>query len=276
VERSCHALELVAGRYEIEDAIASGGMGAVYRAYDRAQHRRVALKRLLAAGNMRRRARMFEREFSVLSGLRHPQIVEVYEYGVDRSGAYYTMELLGGRDLREFSPLPYRTACRYLRDVASCLALLHARSLLHRDISPRNVRVTDDGRAKLIDFGTLSSFGRSSAVMGTAPGLPPEALHGAALDQRADLYSLGALAYWTVTGRHAYWVSSFDQLREAWRTPLLPPSLLVPKGTGLHPLPPELDELILSMLEQDPRARPAHAAEVVARLSAIVQLPSDE
>jgi serine/threonine-protein kinase len=268
--------ELVAGRYAIESVIAKGGMGAVYRAFDRTQNRSVALKRLLTEGDTRRRTRMFEREFYTLSGLKHPRIIEVYEYGIDQDGAYYTMELLGGRDLRELAPLPYRTACRYLRDVANSLALLHARGLLHRDISPRNVRITDDDRAKLIDFGTLSSFGRSTEVMGTAPGIPPETLYGAALDQRADLYSLGALAYWMVTGRHAYHVRSIDQLPDAWRRPLPAPSLLVPKTEGFEPLPPELDELIVALLDQNPLARPVNAGEVVARLAVIAQLPSDD
>jgi len=268
--------ELVAGRYRIEGVIAKGGMGAVYRAYDRAQNRRVALKRLLTEGDARRRTRMFEREFYALSGLKHPRIIEVYEYGIDEHGAYYTMELLGGRDLRELAPLPYRTACRYLRDVANSLALLHARGLLHRDISPRNVRITDDGRAKLIDFGTLSSFGRSAQVMGTAPGIPPETMHGGMLDQRTDLYSLGALAYWMVTSRHAYHVRSIEQLPEAWRQPLLAPSLLVPRAAGFDPLPPDLDALIMALLDHNPLARPVNAAEVVARLSAIAQLPSDD
>jgi hypothetical protein len=274
VSQPNRAPELVAGRYEIEGLIATGGMGAVYRAFDRTQNRRVALKRLLAEGDVRHRTRMFEREFYTLSGLRHPRIIEVYEYGIDQGGAYYTMELLGGRDLRELAPLPYRTACHYLRDVANSLALLHARSLLHRDISPRNVRITDDDRAKLIDFGTLSSFGRATKVAGTAPGIPPETLHGGMLDQRADLYSLGALAYWMVTRRHAHHVRSIDELPEAWRKPLVAPSSLVPEG--FDPLPAELDELIMALLDQNPLARPVNAAEVVARLSVIAQLPSDD
>jgi hypothetical protein len=269
-------MELIAGRYEIEGVIATGGMGAVYRAHDRTQNRRIALKRLLSGDDARLRTRMFEREFHTLRALKHPRIIEVYEYGIDQHGAYYTMELLGGCDLHAVAPVDYRIACRYLRDVANSLALLHARGLLHRDISARNVRITDDGRARLIDFGTLSSFGRSTSVMGTAPGVPPETLCGAMLDQRADLYSLGALAYWTLTRRHPYPVRSFDQLPEAWRHPLPAPSSLVPKDAGFGPVPPELDELILALLDQNPLARPANAAEVVARLSAIAQLPSDD
>src|SRR5258708_30505932 len=105
------------------------------------------------------------------------------------------MELLEGQDMRKAAPLPYREACRHLRDVATSLALLHARRLLHRDLSPGNVRMTTDGRCKLIDFGALAAFGTPPFIVGTPPVVPPEALAGAPLDQRSDLYELGALAY---------------------------------------------------------------------------------
>ena len=216
---SAAGAEIVAGRYRIEGRMAKGGMGAVYRAFDRVERRKVALKRLLTDANARRRTRMFEREFHTLAGLEHPRIIEVYDYGVDERGAYYTMELLDGRDLRELAPLPYPVACRYLRDVASSLALLHARNLLHRDLSPRNVRITSDERAKLIDFGALSELrqehdGRRHGAVRAARG----AATASPLDQRADLYSLGALAYWLLTGRHAFDVQAIGELPEAWRS----------------------------------------------------------
>jgi hypothetical protein len=270
------APEIVAGRYRIEGRIAKGGMGAVYRAFDQAQNRQVALKRLRVEGDPRPRARMFEREFHTLAGLKHPRIIEVYDYGIDEQGAFYTMELLDGRDLRELAPLSYKTACLYLRDVASSLALLHARNLLHRDLSSRNVRITASGRAKLIDFGALADFGRSSNVVGTAPLVPPEGLYGGVLDQRADLYSLGALAYWVLTGRHAYDVQTLDELPAAWEKPLSPPSQLVPVDEGTPKIPAALDHLVLSLLSRNPLARPASAAEVIARLSTIAELAPDE
>jgi hypothetical protein len=219
---------------------------------------------------------MFEREFRVLSGLRHPRIIAVHDYGVDESGAYYTMELLDGDDLRDRAPLPYREACLYLRDVACSLALLHSRRLVHRDLSPRNVRVTSDGRAKLLDFGALASFGKSTTVVGTPPALPPEALYGGDLDQRADLFSFGALLYWTLTGSHAYAVKSLDELPLAWSKPLRAASELVAERGGLPEIPAALDQLVSSLLQSNPLARPSSAVEVMTKLSFIARLPPDE
>jgi hypothetical protein len=266
--------KVVADRYRVEQRLAKGGMGIVYRAFDPVRQRTVALKRLHSGGPKSRQRKMFEREYATLVGLRHPRIIAVHEYGVDSVGAYYTMELLDGRDLRELSPLPASQACKYLRDVASSLALLHARRLLHRDLSPRNVRITSDGRAKLIDFGGLASFGKHSTVVGTPPCVPPEALAGTALDQRADLYSLGALAYFLLTGRHAYDIRGLPELVHALRKPPVPPSQL--KAHVLREqIPAELDELVMALLSRDPMARPASAAEVIARLSAIADLPAE-
>ncbi|MFI5307202.1 MAG: protein kinase [Polyangiales bacterium] len=263
-----------AGRYRIEREIASGGMGAVFVAFDCALGRNVALKRLLGNQETDRRTRMFEREFHTLSALKHPRIIEVFDYGIDEQGPYYTMELLDGSDLRELAPLPYKTACRYLRDVASSLALLHARNLLHRDLSPRNVRVTSDGRAKLIDFGTLCGFGKVSTIVGTAPFVAPEALERQALDQRADLFGLGALGYFLLTRRHAFDARTFAELPDAWLRQPEPPSARAPKDG--EPIPLLLDELVLALLSRNPLARPASAAEVISRLSAIAGLEPDK
>jgi len=266
---------VIADRYRVELRLAKGGMGVVYRAFDPVQERTVALKRLHSGGPQSRQRKMFEREYATLVGLRHPRIIDVYEYGVDTVGPYYTMELLDGRDLRELSPLPASVACKYLRDVASSLALLHARRLLHRDLSPRNVRITSDKRAKLLDFGGLASFGKHSTVVGTPPCVPPEALRGASLDQRADLYSLGALAYFLLTGRHAYDIRTLPELATSFRHPPPPPPSQATGGDPKEPISAELDELVMALLSRDPMARPASAAEVIARLSAIASLPAE-
>ena len=137
---------------------------------------------------------MLQREYQTLVTLRHPHIIQVYDFGVDEQGPYYTMELLDGADLRSKSPLSWRDVCAYLREVASSLALLHSRRLLHCDVSAANIYLTREGRAKLLDFGTLASFGRNTVIAGAAPMIAPEVLRREELDQRVDLYALGATA----------------------------------------------------------------------------------
>ena len=214
---------------------ARGGLGRVQAAHDLATGHAVALKRLHPRyASDPAVTRLLEREYQTLRGLSHPSVIEVYDYGVDAAGPYYTMELLDGSDLTAVAPLAWRRACAHLRDVASSLALLHARRLLHRDVTPRNVRVTAQGRAKLIDFGALCSFGRAPNVLGTAPCVPPEALSLAGLDQRSDLFALGAVAYFVLTGRHAYPATQFSDLQRAWSEPVAPPE---PRPTH-HGTPP--------------------------------------
>ena len=215
-------------------------MGVVYRVRDQASGDTRALKRVSQDARSRPQAlAALEREYQVLSSLNHPRIIRVFEYGVDADGPYYTMELLSGQNLRRVAPVPYRKACLYLRDIATSLALLHGRRLLHRDLSPTNVQLCQDGRCKLLDFGALAQFGPAENVAGTPPLIAPEALAGGALDQRTDLYSLGALAYWLLTGRHAYPVRTLAELSSAWREPLVPPSSVTPD------VPPALDALVL-------------------------------
>jgi hypothetical protein len=257
-------------RYVAQEQLASGGMGVVYRVHDRLTGEARALKRIQpeAAGEPLHVA-AFEREYQVLAGLDHPRIIRVFDYGVDELGPFYTMELLEGEDLRLAAPLPYRMACLYLRDVATSLALLHARRLIHRDLSPSNVRMTADGHCKLLDFGVLAAFGSSSLVVGTPPGIPPEAIRGAPLDQRADLYSLGALAYWMLTERHAYPAKTIEDLEAVWQVLPAPPSSLI------DGIPKELDALVMSLLSANALARPASAAEVIARLNVVGELPAE-
>ncbi len=245
-------------------------MGVVYRVFDRVAGEERALKRIRPqAKDNPLYVQAFEREFHVLSTLDHPRIIRVFDYGVDEAGPFYTMELLSGHDMRNAAPLPYQDACLQLRDVATSLSLLHARRLLHRDLSPANVRMTRDGRCKLLDFGALATFGMSEVVAGTPPVVPPEAFGRNPLDQRADLYSLGALAYWMLTGRHAYPARRLEDLPVYWRSPPPPPSALAPD------VPKELDSLVLRLLDADPLGRPASAAEVIGRLTGIGELAAE-
>jgi hypothetical protein len=148
--------------------------------------------------------------------------------------------------------------------------LLAAQRLVHRDISPRNVRFAADGRAKLIDFGALVGFGPASDIVGTPPCMAPEVLSKTALDQRTDLYALGAVAYWALTGRHAYPARRLDELPELWRAAPPAPSKWVTD------IPPALDALVLSLLRVDPLSRPSSAAAVIDELSVIGELPVEE
>jgi hypothetical protein len=268
--------ELIGGRYRVDWQLGSGGMARVWQVHDCTHDRALALKRLTRHGSQQHTT-LFEREYYVLTGLHHPNIVEVFEYGADASGPYYTMELLAGSDVSELAPQPWPEVCRILRDVASALALIHARRYLHRDISARNVWLTPDGRIKLIDFGTLVPFGRSADVAGTPPFVAPEAFDGAELNQRSDLYSLGALGYWLLTGMHAFPARSLSALSELWLQRPAAASLRVAEleRADLPPVPPALDALLEALLAFDAGARPSSAASVIDSLCAIAGLPAE-
>ncbi|HEX5655767.1 MAG TPA: serine/threonine-protein kinase [Polyangiales bacterium] len=257
-----------ATRYELGEPFASGGMGVIRRGFDRWASREIAHKRLRVDREEQRPriSALFEREYDTLARLKHPNIVDVYDYGFDAQGAYYVMEWLSGDDLSKRAPLPYREACGVLRDVASALALLHTRRFVHRDVSPNNVRLTRSGVAKLIDFGALTSFGRPAEIAGTPAFIAPECLRDQDLDQRTDIYGLGALAYWTLSGRPAVRAQSIAQLLDAIEAPVTPLAHQVPD------VPEALHELVHAMLSHDRAQRPDNASEVIDRLTAIGEL----
>ncbi len=263
----------IAGRYVVQRELGRGGMAVVYSVVDAVSARRLALKQLAMASSNRHfgeQAAAFEREFHTLVQLSHPRIIEVYDFGVDDGGRYYTMELLEGGDLKERSPLPWREACSLLYEVCSSLALIHSRGLVHRDISPRNIRTTRDGSAKLLDFGALVPIGATGQIVGTPAFMPPEVLHRSTLDGRTDLFSLGATLYYALTGRSAFPVREFSQLQDAWRVRPVPPSALAAD------VPPALDALVLSLIGLDPQLRPRTAFEVMQRLAVIAGIKSSE
>jgi len=263
------AVQRIAGRYRVVGLLGRGGMSTVVRVLDEVTGREVALKRLLQDQGQpddSATSVSLQREYHTLKQLEHPNIVEAFDFGIDQSGPYYTMELLEGGDLRDLAPMDWRGACGVLRDVASALLLLHSRRLLHRDVSPRNVRRTRDGQAKLIDFGALATIGVSMEVVGTPPFIPREALHGQPLDQRADIFGVGALAYWLITARHAYPATTLVGLEAAWRQiPELPSAIVAG-------VPSALDELIMAMLNIDMLARPSSMVEVITKLEVIGHL----
>lgn len=261
----------LATTYQVEAELGRGGMARVFRVVHEPSGTRYALKQLLATGESSATLRaMFEREYHALVQLAHPNIVRVFEYGLDDDKPFYTMELLEGVDAREavsLGQLDVRGTCLLLRDCASALSLVHARRLLHRDVSPRNLWCTPDRRGKLIDFGTLVAMGPQGHVAGTPPYVAPEALENQALDARYDLFGLGALAYYLFTGQNAYPARTLADLPSHWR---LRPARLDAQRSDI---PRALADLVMAMLSLDPRGRPRSAAEVYERLSAIAELP---
>jgi tetratricopeptide (TPR) repeat protein len=253
----------IASRYQVLEELGRGGMAVVYRVRERNAACDVALKQLTPHRSDRDVSALFEHEFSVLAELRHPSVIEVYDYGIDQAAPYYTMELLDGGDLTTLAPLPFVSACQLMIQVCSSLSLLHSRQLVHRDISPRNVRRTRAGVTKLIDFGAMAHMGPCTHSVGTPGFVAPEVVHHLNLDARTDLFSVGATLYYALTGGRAFAGQTFADLNDSWGHEPVPPGQLV---TGI---PKALDELVLALLRIDPARRPRSAFEVMQRLAAI-------
>jgi hypothetical protein len=211
------------GPYEVLGLLGAGGMGEVYRARDARLRRDVALKVLhrsvsLDADHLER----LDREARAAGGLNHPNIVAVFDVGVERGMPYVVSELLEGESLRERldrGPLPYRKALDCGVQIAQALGAAHGKGIYHRDVKPANVFLTEDGRVKLLDFGLAkvreSSFpggtddstaeeSRPGVIMGTAGYMAPEQVLGWRVDHRADLFALGAVLYEMFTGARAF------------------------------------------------------------------------
>lgn len=252
-------------------------MASVWAVHDQASGRHLALKRLSNAASAAHVA-LFEREFHILASLHHPCIVEAHDYGKDADGRFYTMELLEGSDVLPRAPMAWTEACRILRDVASALTPLHARRVIHRDLSARNVGLAPDGRVKLVDFGTMVTFGKPSEIAGTPPFIAPETLRGQDLDQRTDLYSLGALGHFLLTGRHAFPARSLAELESIWKQRPHPVGKRVSElgRDDLPEVPAALESLLDALLSRDPLARPTTAADVIDRPTVVAGLEPDQ
>jgi len=276
------------GSYQLVERIGSGGMGEVWRARHRLLVRPAAIKLIhaeAAGTNAESRTaalKRFEREAQATALLRSPHTVELYDFGVTEDGTfYYVMELLEGLDLKtlveRFGPLPAERAVHILRQVCHSLADAHENGLIHRDIKPANVivgrRGLDPDFVKVLDFGLVTSLRAFRAEpiqltqQGMTPGTPafmaPElALAGTSTDARVDLYALGCVAYWLVTGQLVFvGPTPTSILVQHAKDPPPPPS----KRTEME-LHPAVDEVILSCLRKDPRERPASARELDRRL----------
>jgi len=274
------------GSYRLEERLGEGGMGEVWRARHRMLARRAAVKliRPESLGNDPQSRQValarFEREAQATASLRSPHTVALYDFGVSVGGRfYYVMELLEGSDaamlVERFGPVPAARAVYLLRQACESLGEAHAAGLIHRDIKPSNVFVCRYGRAydfvKVLDFGLVKSSRENGAgltaehvVSGTPSFMSPEQVLGnRTLDARSDLYALGCVAYWLLTGQHVFEGSTaMEVLTEQVHAKPVPPS-----QRSELPIPPALEKLVLACLEKGAGDRPQSADELAAALA---------
>ncbi len=279
------------GSYELGERIGRGGMGEVYRATHRMLARPAAIK-LIRPESMAARTgekahvavERFHREAEAAARLQSPHTVGVYDFGATEDGTLYiVMELLDGMDLeslvRHEGPLPAPRVVHILRQVCESLEEAHASGLVHRDIKPANLHIGRFGLrhdfVKVLDFGLVTAATAPGAdrllvtAVGSIPGTPaymaPEMIMGDQVDGRADLYALGCVAYFLLTGQLVFEADNALQsiTKRLQETPV-PPS----QRTEL-PVPPDLDALVLACLAAQPPDRPATAGELARRLAAL-------
>jgi hypothetical protein len=280
------------GSYRLEERLGAGGMGEVWRARHRLLARPAAIKlmrpEVLGGSSPERQSELqarFEREAQATALLRSPHTIELYDFGVSDEGAfYYVMEFLDGFDLetlvQKFGPVSEERAAHLLMQVCHSLAEAHEAGLIHRDIKPPNVYVCRYGRevdfVKVLDFGLVKSHGpegatelnltRDHAVGGTPAFMSPEqVMSDRPLDGRSDIYAVGCLAYWLVTGQPVFTGrTAIEIMMHHGQTVPVPPSVRTEVAISKR-----FDAVILACLEKDPNARPATADALAAELAGI-------
>jgi serine/threonine-protein kinase len=277
------------GQYTLEEKLGEGGMGTVYRARHSMLRRPTAIKLLPPEKAGRAALERFEREVQLTARLSHPNTVAVFDYGRTPDGVfYYAMEYLEGANLdtlvREDGPQPPARVVHVLRQVAAALAEAHGVGLIHRDVKPENVILCERGGvpdvAKVVDFGLVRDLERTTSasstnlVQGTPLYLSPEAIKAPdRVDGRSDLYALGAVGYFLLTGQHVFTGATMVEVcSHHLYSPPQPPSSRLGR-----PLPAPLEALVLECLEKDPKRRPASALALRDRLAALAEgLPWSE
>jgi serine/threonine protein kinase len=265
--------ELIAGRYELDELVGTGGMSSVYRAHDRLLERDVALKVLheqfTSDGDYVER---FRREARSVAQLSHPNIVTVIDRGEQDGRQFIVFEYVDGENLKTLvergGPLPEREAIELTLQVARALGFAHEHGLVHRDVKPQNVLLNGDGRAKVTDFGIARSLGvggltQTGTVMGTSDYIAPEQARGGRVDAQSDVYSLGAVLYELLTGEVPFPGENFVAV--ALRHINEP----APSVRGRRPdVSPRLDAVVRRCMAKDPRERFGSMDELCAELNA--------
>jgi eukaryotic-like serine/threonine-protein kinase len=268
--------KVFAGRYELLEKIAEGGMARVYRGRDQLLKRTVAVKVLKDqmsgdAAFIRR----FEREAQSAAALSHPHIVSIYDVGVEDDTYYMVMEYVDGNNLKEYirekGPLPFNEAIRITRQIGQALEQAHAAGVVHRDIKPQNILFSKNGNIKVTDFGiAIGGDGVTVTVgdeiIGSVQYISPEQARGGMAGKQSDLYSLGIVLYEMVTGQVPFSGESpvavvMKHIQEQ----------IVPPRHKVEGIPESLEEVILRAVEKDTAKRYSSAAELLEDLSQITE-----
>ncbi|MEM1416676.1 MAG: serine/threonine-protein kinase [Myxococcota bacterium] len=268
------------GQYTLEEKLGEGGMGVVYKARHRMLRRPAALKLLPSTKAGERAVARFEREVQETTRLTHPNTVAIFDFGRTRQGVFfYVMEYLEGLSLQslvdELGPLPEARAVHLLGQAADALAEAHALGLVHRDVKPDNLMLCRRGGVpdvvKVLDFGLVKDveagdpgLSQVDTVQGTPLYMAPEALASPErVDARADLYALGAVAHFLLTGAPVFSGSTIEVFGHHLHSAPTPLRQLAPDVSA------ELEALVLRCLAKDPGERPADAGELAAALRAL-------
>lgn len=270
------------GRYRLRSRIGQGGMGEVWVAYDEQLRREVALKILRPdVGTDPVAVQRFEREVVATAELSHPNTVRIFDHGATDDGLwYYAMELLQGEDLERLvdreGALPPERAVRIVGQAARALAEAHARGIVHRDVKPQNVFVAELGGesdfVKLLDFGIARVDDRADEkltgtgwVAGTPMYLSPEGAAGESVNAAADVYGLGGVLYWALTGHTPFSAENSMQLLQLHMlAPPEPPSERIGRA-----LPKELEAIVMRCLAKNPAERYAHGRALADALDGL-------
>ena len=273
------------GGYEVRGELGRGGMGVVYKGYDAKLERDVAIKVLESAGDdadsltitsHQELLERFKTEAKAIAKLSHPNIVSIFDFGVEDDKNYMVMELLRGRDLSQLlkfnSPLSVELVIKAVINVCAALDYAHSQGIIHRDIKPANIILLDTGITKLMDFGIAriqqaqSQLTQAGTILGSVLYISPEQLISAQkVDKRADLYSLGVTMYELLTGHFPY---DGDNV-----------ATIISKIMQSHPEPPstyndkitaKLDEIILRTIEKNPDERFQRAGDLSEALNELL------
>jgi serine/threonine protein kinase len=272
-----HPKVLGGGRYQVQGLIGRGGMSDVYRGVDTVLQRAVAIKILTdRSEDVRKR---FLREAQSMARLNHPNIVGVYDAAQSDGVSFIVMELVQGRTLATISPteLTVHTALRYILDLLEALAFAHENNVIHRDVKPANIMVLPAGTIKVMDFGLsrrtseMSSVTNAGEIVGTIAYLSPERFLGKAADARSDLYSVGVVMYEVFTGTVPFKNETDDLVAVIFaHVNETPPQLRT-----INPaVPPQIERIVLKLLEKEPDRRYQSARDVIAEIRALLGISS--